>query len=449
MLFPRTSLLYCRLVTRGQRGLLHLLMGRGLRYKAKRNAVLSGLLGAVCIGSCTEENPFLYTCGNNVLNEGEECDEGSANGEGFCTIDCKKLGCGNRVLDEPEQCDLGANNSDQGACTLFCTLATCGDGFVYTDEEQCDDGPDNKDTPDGMGGCSSNCLLLSTCGDGQLDPEHEDCDDGNLEDGDDCPSNCRFPFCGDGVIDPGETCDDGNLDDSDACPGTCQPATCGDGYVYKGSEDCDDGNQDNSDACLTACVAAKCGDGVLHEGVEECDDGNDIPDDGCDEQCIRDRLVFLTEEDLAPPGFNSLYGADNLCRKTAMNYGYANFQNFKAWLSDDKKSPADRFFHSSGRYVMVTGEVVAENWDDLTDGTLQNGINRTLSGMLLDMYPVWTATQPNGESWGDGENCENWTSNAGELTTRQGSAGFTDTWWTNDEWQTICGDGGLLYCFEQ
>jgi len=412
---------------------------------------LAGLFALGLFGACTEPNPYLFVCGNGVVEPdvAEECDEGAGNGEGACSMECKKISCGDGVLQEPEECDHGDKNSDNGACTAFCTIATCGDGFIHTDEEECDDGPANKEAPDGQGGCSTSCIALATCGDGVLDPDEEDCDDGNKDDNDACPSTCRFPYCGDAIIDPAEGCDDGNKDDDDACPSNCQPAACGDGFVYAGVEECDDGNDDNSDDCLKACLAASCGDGVIHEGVEECDDGNGIPDDGCDNLCVRDRLVFLTEEVLAPPGFNSLFGADNLCRKTAMTYGYPNFENFKAWLSDDTESPDDRFFHSTGRYVLVTGEVVANSWADLTDGTLESGIDRTLSGELRDSAPVWTATQPNGQSWGDGDNCENWSSAAGDLTTRQGSAGYTDTFWTNDEWQTLCGSGGLLYCFEQ
>jgi len=159
-------------------------------------------------------------------------------------------------------------------------------------------------------------------------------------------------------------------------------------------EQCDDGNEDNADACLSACLLATCGDGVVQADVEECDDGNKIPDDGCSDSCIRDRLVFLTEEILAPPGFNSLFGADNLCRKTAMTYGYPSFENFRAWLSDDTTSPATSFFQSEGRYVMVTDEVVATSWADLVDGTLVNGIDRTLSGEKINGYAYCYRTRP-------------------------------------------------------
>jgi len=409
--------------------------------------LFGGLLGI----SCTEPNPYLYVCGNGVVEVevGEVCDEGAGNGEGACSMACQSIGCGDGTIQEPEECDLGENNADDGPCTAFCTLAVCGDGFVHADVEECDGGAANKEGPDGKGGCSTECETLPACGDGIVDPDEEDCDDGNTDDDDECPSTCLFPYCGDGILQPGEGCDDGNKDDSDACPSTCLPAACGDGFIHEGFEPCDDGNEDNSDECLSACIVATCGDGVVHEGVEECDDGNDVPDDGCSELCIRDRLVFLTEEALAPPGFGSLFGADNACRKTAKNYGYPNFENFRAWLSDDIDSPATSFFHSEGRYVMVTDEVVAESWADLTDGTLINGIDRTLAGEKVNGYPIWTSTLPNGDAWQDKLDCENWSTSWPEENGRQGISGYTDSRWTDDEVLTECGSGGFLYCFEQ
>jgi len=146
--------------------------------------------------------------------------------------------------------------------------------------EECDDGPMNKETPDGKGGCSVDCETVSICGDGIIDDD-EDCDDGNTGDGDECPSTCLYPYCGDGIIQPGEGCDDGNKDDGDACPSTCQPAKCGDGFTYAGVEECDDGDDDNADVGLDDPIAAGREETGAETGVEECDDGNIIPDDGC------------------------------------------------------------------------------------------------------------------------------------------------------------------------
>jgi cysteine-rich repeat protein len=204
--------------------------------------------------------------------------------------------CGNGVIDEGEQCDDG-NHDNSDFCPDgkggTCQYGGCGDGFLWEREEECDDG----NLVDGDG-CSSRCLRESegVCGDGVLD-EGEECDDGNQTNHDACPDGedgtCRPATCGDGFIyvDGGEECDDGDGDNTDVCPdgegGTCRVATCGDGFVHDGEEECDDGaNGDPCDGCLDACTSHtnSCGDGLLC-GSEACDDGNGLDGDGCSSNC--------------------------------------------------------------------------------------------------------------------------------------------------------------------
>ena len=63
-----------------------------------------------------------------------------------------------------------------------------------------------------------------------------------------------------------------------------QQAVCGNGTVETG-EECDDGNGDNTDGCTAYCKVAQCGDGYIHDGVEQCDDGNTVDGDGCSATC--------------------------------------------------------------------------------------------------------------------------------------------------------------------
>ena len=302
-------------------------------------ALLPSLAMALLMTSCTEPNPYLRSCGDGKVDPGEACDLGEGNGpSAACTEECRLPACGDGLVQEDEACDLGEENGDSAACTPLCQLARCGDGFVQADVEACDDGDlGNKASYDGLGGCSTQCTLLPTCGDSVVEAPYEDCDDGNTEDGDGCSHLCQKAVCGDGVLDAGEECDDGNMS--------------------------------NNDACLNVCIAATCGDGLLNEGVEECDDGNDVPDDGCDNACVRDRLVFVTEESFSPKSFDGLAGADLACVQIAVAHKLPNPASYKAWLSDAGKSPATRFHHSPGRYVLVTGDVIAASWDDLTDGS--------------------------------------------------------------------------------
>ncbi|MEX1364970.1 MAG: DUF4215 domain-containing protein [Nannocystaceae bacterium] len=189
--------------------------------------------------------------------------------------------CGDGVLDEGEECDDGEGNADTAACKSDCTAQFCGDGFVHEGVEACDDGNTNDDD-----GCLSTCVS-STCGDGVVQDGLEQCDDGNDDDTDSCPSNCLDATCGDGFMQAGvEECDDANTNDNDACPGTCLPAVCGDGFVYAGGgEDCDD--EGESATCDADCTLALCGDGTTNIAAgEQCDDANLSDGDACPSTCL-------------------------------------------------------------------------------------------------------------------------------------------------------------------
>ena len=192
--------------------------------------------------------------------------------------------CGDGTVDDGEECDDGAANGPSGACKSDCTTNVCGDGDQGPDE-QCDAGPDNNDN----GLCKSDCTTAA-CGDGIVQPG-EGCDDGNTDDGDECTNQCKLASCGDGELQPGEECDDGNVDNTDTCTDACLLPLCGDGYLQPDAgESCDDGNanDDNGD-CTSQCLTAACGDSFVHNagsGTEECDDGNDIDEDTCSNICV-------------------------------------------------------------------------------------------------------------------------------------------------------------------
>jgi hypothetical protein len=118
------------------------------------------------------------------------------------------------------------------------------------------------------------------------------------------------PRCGDNIIEHPEECDEGagNSDSRpDACRADCRLPWCGDGVTDPGfEEECDDG-PGNSDripnACRRDCRRAFCGDGVVDERRgEECDDGAEgarNPYDGCwrCERCLvpKDDLAIATD----------------------------------------------------------------------------------------------------------------------------------------------------------
>ncbi len=269
------------------------------------------------------------TCGNGVIEAGEQCDGGDLGGatcasEGFggggiqctesCTLDTSNCNtCGNGIVDDGEECDgadlgtsstcadlqLGGDNEPLG-CTAACQYdfaecSGCGDGVV-TDPEQCEPAGDILNKADLNG---ETCMSLG------FDEGLLDCSDGCTFNTDSCYE------CGDAVQQGQEECDGGDFDDktcadydatngqpfasgSLSCSGECLINTnncslCGDG-VISGAEVCDgsalDGESCTSQgfdggalACKADCSGFEvgsctdCGDGMI-EGTEECDFNN-------------------------------------------------------------------------------------------------------------------------------------------------------------------------------
>jgi cysteine-rich repeat protein len=78
------------------------------------------------------------------------------------------------------------------------------------------------------------------------------------------------PYCGDGTVDPGEVCDDGNRINTDACTNSCEIAVCGDGVVRTGVEQCDDSNTIAGDCCSSDC-GFESGTTVCRAAAGTCD----------------------------------------------------------------------------------------------------------------------------------------------------------------------------------
>ena len=290
----------------------------------------------------------ITSCGNAIVDTGEDCDKGRFNGKTECGTDCKFLYCGDGIItrDAGEECepqseevyveDKNGNLTTEirftgtSTCGWFCQPPVCNDSgkctggckMKYVDDcaasgstlapaapekpvppvtqksfvapvcgngtierdEECDDGNRNP-----VDECGNDCML-PVCGDGTVQ-KGEECDDGNDEFADGCTSDCMLPVCGDGIVQLKEQCDDAD-DNSDtipdACRTTCMAPRCGDGVTDKGEQcDADGGNSDTApNGCRTTCRLASCGDGVK-DANEECDDGNKSDTDTCTITCKR------------------------------------------------------------------------------------------------------------------------------------------------------------------
>lgn len=173
------------------------------------------------------------SCGDGILQENEECDQGLLNSAvmpDVCRTDCRLPRCGDGVVDTVlhEQCDTAQKGS--GDCRHDCSLPRCGDG-VIDETEECD----------GSVNCNARCraideqiasfstsssspgISLPVCGNGRKETG-EECDAGKNNSNtipDACRVLCKLPRCGDGIRDSREQCDDGNLQGGDSCLPTC------------------------------------------------------------------------------------------------------------------------------------------------------------------------------------------------------------------------------------
>jgi hypothetical protein len=192
----------------------------------------------------------------------------------------------------------------------------------------------------------------------------------------------------------------------------------------------------------------RCGDGQIDPG-EECDD----PEDPSCRTCLKDRLVFVTSESV-PGDFAGAAALEYLCNHLADAAGLLvdHKPRFLPWLSTKRSGATDRLHHARGRYVLRNGLVLADSWDALVAGELQNPPSIDENGELLEVG-VWTGTRPDGTRVPQSTQCNDWTESDFDVTGSWGYSARLDAEWT--QWAdsevalTSCGGSLSLYCFEQ
>lgn len=148
-------------------------------------------------GAACDSGAFEATCGNGVVDPGEECDDGNrVDGDG-CDSNCTRTACGNGILTAGEDCDDGnltAGDCCSPACRFESAGTTCAaDGNFCTD-----------DVCDGTGRCTHpnntlSCDVLDPCSSGNR------CTNGVCTGGHGCDP-CLTCFAGVGCRIPPDVC---------------------------------------------------------------------------------------------------------------------------------------------------------------------------------------------------------------------------------------------------
>lgn len=146
---PEDSL--CQLVQLDQTACINADCGNGVLDPGEECDDENDINTDACTNACL--NAF---CGDGLIQVGvETCDDGNTTPGDGCSDICEtELSCGNGVLEAGEQCDNGVQNADEpdAACRTDCTLKRCGDRIIDSDEE-CD----TIDTCGLFSSCKNNC----------------------------------------------------------------------------------------------------------------------------------------------------------------------------------------------------------------------------------------------------------------------------------------------------
>lgn len=124
-------------------------------------------------GEEESETGATAVCGNGIVEEDEECEDGDLVDIDECSNACRLPVCGDGIVQTVEDCDLGAeqNFAPGSSCKPDCTPAICGDGVVRWGIESCDGGDLGGQTCESLGHapgelwCTSDCTYdFSLCG---------------------------------------------------------------------------------------------------------------------------------------------------------------------------------------------------------------------------------------------------------------------------------------------
>ncbi len=217
-------------------------------------------------------------CGNGLLEEGEEC-EGDPTPEGCNPNTCQvQVGFACSPEPPNTDSETGEVFEPVEWMSSCEALDTCGDGVVDPGEE-CDDsdltvgdGCSNCEV-DPLWTCMGEPSDCFQCGDAFLDEPFEECDDGEESD----VTGMNTPGCEFCMVVEGWECFPGPEVYS-VCQPLCGDGIWFDSSVegvnFAAAEECDDGNLMNGDGCDSNCeIEDGCECGGIVEGTSMCECG--------------------------------------------------------------------------------------------------------------------------------------------------------------------------------
>ena len=161
-----------------------------------------------------------------------------------------------------------------------------------------------------------------------------------------------------------------------------------------------------------------------------------------------DKTVFVTNASFKGD-LGRLTGADEKCQTEADDpASIVPSGTYLAWLSDGIDSPVTRFARPSGPYVLPDGTMIAEDFTDLTDGSILQFLNMTPDGKTLGRQNFWSGTKADGTTGQYFMTCDGWTRSAGNFLGGNGNTGMNSFLWSQRA-RERCGQSARLACFQQ
>ena len=160
------------------------------------------------------------------------------------------------------------------------------------------------------------------------------------------------------------------------------------------------------------------------------------------------KTVFVTSASFNG-NLGGLTGADAICQAEAD--GPASIVpsgTYLAWLSDGTDSPDTRFTKSAHPYLLPDGTKIAEDFTDLTDGSILHTINIDPTGKPLGKQRIWTGTRTDGTTAQSFLTCGGWVDPYVYSKGMVGNTMETGTLWSSRAYDR-CKRSHKLACIQQ